>query len=48
MTMSPELEAYLRLCKRVYERMEEDGSWPWPDSTLSEDLVESEDNNNAL
>jgi hypothetical protein len=45
--MSPELEAHLRLCKRVYLRMEREGSWPWkqePDSTLPEDLIESEDN----
>ena len=38
------LDAYLALCKRIYERMERDGSWPWKDSTLSEDLVESDDN----
>jgi hypothetical protein len=45
--MRPELLAYLSLCKRVYERMERDGSWPWKDandSTLVEDLVESDDN----
>jgi len=40
----PELERYLALCKRVYEDMERDGTWPWKDSTLSEDLVESDDN----
>jgi hypothetical protein len=35
---------YLAICKRIYERMEREGSWPWAeDSTLSEDLVESED-----
>jgi len=41
------LDEYLALCKRIYERMERDGSWPWKtetDSTLSEDLVESDDN----
>jgi hypothetical protein len=41
------LERYLALCKRIYERMEREGSWPWADetdSTLSEDLVESKDN----
>ncbi len=40
------LERYLRLCQRLYERMEADGSWPWKstptDSTESEDLVESD------
>lgn len=41
----PELERYLALCKRIYEDMERDGTWPWKsDSTLSEDLVESDDN----
>lgn len=29
--ISPELERYLALCKRVYERMERDGTWPWKD-----------------
>ena len=43
------LERYLRLCRQIYERMEREGTWPWPpmedeDSTLSEDLVESKDN----
>jgi len=28
---SPELERYLALCRRVYERMEQEGRWPWPD-----------------
>jgi hypothetical protein len=40
----PELERYLALCKRIYERMEREGSWPWADSPNSEDLVDSEDN----
>ncbi len=43
----PELERYLALCKRTYERMVREGTWPWsnePDSTHSEDLIESEDN----
>lgn len=42
--LSPELERYLALCKRIYERMEHEGTWPWKDSTLFEDLVESPDN----
>ena len=42
--LSPELERYLALCKRIYERMEREGTWPWKDSTLSADLVESDDN----
>lgn len=41
---SPELERYLALCRRIYERMERDGSWPWADSPNSEDLIDSEGN----
>ncbi len=40
----PELERYLALCQRIFERMERDGSWPWADSSNSEDLVESDHN----
>ena len=45
--MNKDLEQYLALCQRIYERMEVEGSWPWKDdadSTLGEDLLESEDN----
>jgi hypothetical protein len=51
MTHDPRLERYLELCQRIYERMERDGTWPWKhnaDSTLSDDLVESEDNINDV
>lgn len=41
---SPKLLRYLELCKRIYVRMERDGSWPWGDSRKYEDLIESEDN----
>ena len=37
------LERYLRLCQRIYERMEAEGSWPWADSQKSEDLIDSDD-----
>ena len=23
------LARYLRLCQRIYERMQDDGNWPW-------------------
>ena len=49
--MPPELERYLALCKRIFERMENDGTWPWknqPDSTDIEDMVESGDNPNEI
>jgi len=46
--MNENLEQYLALCQRIYERMERDGSWPWADqeqdqsdSTLGENLVDS-------
>jgi hypothetical protein len=47
--MDDHLERYLELCKRMCERMERDGTWPWADSPNadsqeSEDMVESEDN----
>ena len=39
-----QLDQFIELCKRIYARMEREGSWPWTDSQNSEDLVESEDN----
>ena len=47
--MDPYLERYLELCKRMYERMERDGTWPWADSPGTDsqesgEMVESEDN----
>jgi hypothetical protein len=45
-----ELLQYLALCERVYQRMEREGTWPWPDwdkptrSPNSADMVESKDN----
>jgi len=39
-----QFERYLALCKRMYERMQRDGSWPWADSQDSEDVIESKDN----
>ena len=39
------LEEYFEICKRVWEDMEANGTWPWEtDSQKSEDLVESGDN----
>ena len=43
----PEVEEHLEYCQQVSEQMRQDGTWPWkkgPDSTLSEDLVDSEGN----
>lgn len=47
--LPPELERYLAHCRRLYERMEATGEWPWPDweeepdSRENHDVVESED-----
>lgn len=38
-----QLERYLELCKRMFERMQRENSWPWADSQDSEDVVESKD-----
>lgn len=37
------LERYLELCRRIYERMKREGSWPWPDSQNSDRMVESKE-----
>lgn len=46
--LPPELERYLALCQRIFERMERDGSWPWADSPNSEDLIDSGDNSSDV
>lgn len=46
--LPPELERYLALCRRVYERMLEAGEWPWEDSPDFDDVVESADNQNDV
>ena len=49
MEPSPQLDAFFELCKRMYERMEREGTWPWTaDSTNPEDVIDSESNQNDL
>lgn len=49
MTHDQHLEEYLALCKAVFEQMQRDGTWPWPDdSTNPEDVIESESIQNDL
>ena len=49
MTHNQHLEEYLALCKAVFEQMQLDGTWPWSDdSTKSDDMIESESNQNEL
>jgi len=40
--MDKHLEEYLRLCHRIYERMERDGNWPWLDNPPVPDEPEEE------
>lgn len=42
------LERYLELCKRIYERMRRDGTWPWANSQKSGGVVKSEGSPNDL
>ena len=36
------VDEYLTICRRIYERMFVEGTWPWfEDSTESEDMVDS-------
>lgn len=40
------LERYLELCRRIYERMKRDGTWPWKtDSTKTGGAIELESSN---
>jgi hypothetical protein len=40
------LQTHLDLCQAVLERLKREGTWPWSDSQISEDLVESKGNVN--
>ena len=46
--LPPEVERYLVLCNRAYERMVREGTWPWKDSPDFDDVVESESNSNDI
>ncbi len=46
--LPPELERYLALCERAYERMVSEGKWPWTDSPDFSDVVESDRNSNDV
>jgi hypothetical protein len=37
------LDDYLRLCQEIYLAMKQADTWPWPDSQIPEDLIESND-----
>jgi hypothetical protein len=36
MTQEERIEQLIELCKRMYFRMQREGSWPWPDDELEE------------
>lgn len=40
------LEIFLDLCQAACERMKRDGTWPWPDSPNSENVIESDGTTN--
>ncbi len=48
MTEDEHLERHLAMCQRLYERMLHEGTWPWPDSRKSDDVVDSKDPNTDL
>jgi hypothetical protein len=49
MTHDEHLNEHLELCKRIYERMKRENSWPWlengeqPDSPNSDGMIDSKD-----
>ena len=41
------LDEYLAICRRIYERMVIEGTWPWlADSPNPEDMLDSDSNQN--
>ncbi|MGJ5620568.1 hypothetical protein [Sulfitobacter sp. MF3-043] len=34
MTEEQRFEQFIELCKRIFERMEREGSWPWPEDEI--------------
>ena len=42
------LQRHFDICRQIYERLRREGKWPWSDSTESEDLVESESDENRV
>jgi len=38
--ISPELEQYIGLLKRMYERMERENSWPWLGEQVEPELLD--------
>jgi len=43
MTEEQRFEHFIELCKRIYARMEREGSWPWPVGTIDKRDTENGD-----
>ena len=43
MTEDQRFEQFIELCKRIYERMEREGSWPWPEGTIDSENAEGDE-----
>lgn len=49
MTHDQHLEAFLAICREMFERMEREGTWPWPDdSPNSDNVLKLGDNLNSV
>jgi hypothetical protein len=48
MLTNEQFEDYLALCKQIAARMHREDVWPWRDSTLGEDVVDSDPNHKQL
>ena len=35
--LDPRLEQYLALCQRMFERLQREGHWPWPEEEKPDD-----------
>lgn len=46
---SEQVEEYLELCLRIYEKRVADGTWPWSvDSTNPENVIDSDSQHNDV
>lgn len=43
MTEEQRFEQFIELCKWIYERMEREGSWPWPEGTIESGDAETDE-----
>ena len=43
MTEEERFEQFIEQCKRIYERIEREGSWPWTEGTIDDRDAENGD-----